>query len=83
MSNLQALLRAILSQPDQTSAGAPQWSALIAIADQGRALAGLETLDGPSQTLPMLYHLPSSAFHDIIRGGHPGHGHITLSSDRR
>src|SRR5262249_38291167 len=30
-----------------TSAGAPQWSALLAIADQGRALNGLGTLDGP------------------------------------
>jgi subtilase family serine protease len=31
-----------------TSAGAPQWSALIAIADQGRALEGKGTLDGGS-----------------------------------
>jgi subtilase family serine protease len=51
-----------------TSVGAPQWSALIAMADQGRALAGLPALDGPSQTLPLLYHLPSSAFHDITSG---------------
>jgi hypothetical protein len=51
-----------------TSAGAPQWSALIALADQGRALRGLGTLDGPSQTLPLLYHLPALAFHDITSG---------------
>jgi hypothetical protein len=38
-----------------TSAGAPQWAALIAIADQGRVLAGNSTLDGASQTLPLLY----------------------------
>ena len=38
-----------------TSAGAPQWAALIAIADQGRVLAGNGTLDGASQTLPLLY----------------------------
>jgi len=56
-----------------TSAGAPQWAALLAIADQGRALNGLDTLDGPSQTLPMLYALVGTplyneAFHDITTG---------------
>ena len=51
-----------------TSAGAPQWSALIAIADQGRALAGLGSLSGASQTLPAIYALPSSDFHDITSG---------------
>ena len=40
-----------------TSAGTPQWAALVAIADQGRALGGQATLDGASQTLPMLYSL--------------------------
>jgi subtilase family serine protease len=40
-----------------TSAGAPQWAALVAIADQGRALSAQGTLDGPSQTLPILYSL--------------------------
>jgi subtilase family serine protease len=40
-----------------TSVGSPQWAALIAIADQGRALSNLGTLDGPSQTLPVLYSL--------------------------
>jgi hypothetical protein len=50
-----------------TSAGAPQWTALIAIADQGRALQGLGSLDGPSQLLPRLYHLPGD-FHDITTG---------------
>jgi subtilase family serine protease len=49
-----------------TSAGAPQWAALIAIADQGRALNGLGTLDGPSQTLPAVEaFLPLSDFHVI------------------
>jgi len=51
-----------------TSAGAPQWSALVAIADQGRALNGEGTLDGPSQTLPALYQMPSGNFHAIITG---------------
>ena len=51
-----------------TSDAAPQWAALIAIADQGRALAGKAALDGATQTLPMLYALPSSDFHDITSG---------------
>ena len=51
-----------------TSAAAPQWAALVAIADQGRALAGKDPLDGVSQTLPMLYSLPSSDFHDVTSG---------------
>jgi subtilase family serine protease len=55
-----------------TSAGAPQWAALIAIADQGRALDGLATLDGYSQTLPDLYAAPND-FTDITSGsnGYP------------
>jgi hypothetical protein len=51
-----------------TSAGAPQWAALVAIADQGRVAAGLGTLDGLTQTLPRLYQLPQSDFHDITGG---------------
>ena len=51
-----------------TSDAAPQWAALIAIADQGRLQAGLGTLDGPSQALPLLYGLPPSDFHDITTG---------------
>jgi subtilase family serine protease len=43
-----------------TSAGAPQWAALVAIADQGRAAAGSNTLDGATQTLPVLYGLYSA-----------------------
>lgn len=38
-----------------TSAGAPQWAALVAIADQGRSLQSLPTLSGASQTLASLY----------------------------
>jgi subtilase family serine protease len=51
-----------------TSLSCPIWAGLIAIADQGRVANGLGTLDGPSQTLPMLYQLPSSDFHDITSG---------------
>jgi hypothetical protein len=55
-----------------TSAGAPQWSALIAIADQGRVQAGLRSLDGPGETLPLIYSLPASDFHDITSGSNGG-----------
>jgi subtilase family serine protease len=51
-----------------TSAGAPQWAALVAIADQGLALAGKPSLDGPGQTLPAIYQLPDSDFHDVTGG---------------
>jgi Ca2+-binding RTX toxin-like protein len=35
----------------------------VAIADQGRALAGEQSLDGANDLLPMLYSLPDSDFH--------------------
>ncbi len=51
-----------------TSAGAPQWGALVAIADQGRVASGKKTLDGATGTLPAIYDLPASDFHDITSG---------------
>ena len=56
-----------------TSAGAPAWAALFAIADQGRELNGLDTLDSGTQTLPMLYDLVGTplyaqAFNDVTTG---------------
>ncbi len=57
-----------------TSLSAPCWAALIAIANQGRVLYNLGTLDGPSETLPDLYGLYNnpasyqSDFHDITTG---------------
>jgi hypothetical protein len=48
-----------------TSLGAPAWAGIIAIVDQGRALAGKGSLDGPTQTLPALYALPTSDFHTV------------------
>jgi hypothetical protein len=51
-----------------TSAASPQWAALVAIADQGRAAIGLGSLDGGTQLLPKLYSLSSSDFHDITSG---------------
>ncbi|HVX86796.1 MAG TPA: S53 family peptidase [Phycisphaerae bacterium] len=51
-----------------TSAGAPQWAALVAIANQGRAMLGKGTLDGATQTLPAIDALPQVDFHDITLG---------------
>ncbi len=48
-----------------TSLGTPAWAAILAIVDQGRALAGKGSLDGPTQALPALYSLPSADFHAI------------------
>ena len=45
-----------------TSFSSPAWAGLIAVANQGRKLAGLGTLDGRNDTLPKLYSLPSSSF---------------------
>jgi hypothetical protein len=69
-----------------TSAGAPQWAALVAIADQGRALAGHSSLDGPGQTLPAIYQMAttgqSTYFHDVTKGNNgysagPGYDLVT------
>lgn len=51
-----------------TSFGSPSWAALVAIADQGRAIDGLGSLDGASQTLPEIYTMPATDFHDITSG---------------
>jgi hypothetical protein len=65
-----------------TSLATPCWAALVAIADQGRVLEGGSPLDGPTQTLPALYALPSSDFHDITTGSNgfpagPGYDQAT------
>jgi len=51
-----------------TSLATPCWAGLIAIADQGRGLLGQTSLDGRTQTLPFLYQMPASNFHDITSG---------------
>jgi len=54
-----------------TSFSAPAWGAVISIVNQGRAQNGLGSLDGNTQTLPMLYQLDKSnpsAFHDVTTG---------------
>ncbi|MCY2928937.1 MAG: hypothetical protein NTV86_05480 [Planctomycetota bacterium] len=51
-----------------TSLSAPLWAGLISIVDQGRVLSGRTNLDGPSQTLPAIYALPSQNLHDVTSG---------------
>ena len=67
-----------------TSAAAPIWAGLIAIANQGRALAGATPLTGTTQTLPALYALPATAYHDIVNGnnGYPAGAGFDLTSGR-
>jgi hypothetical protein len=57
-----------------TSAGAPQWSAILAIADQARAAASLSPLNssGAQQVMDILYQNPGD-FHDITSGTSTGH----------
>ncbi|MGZ3336395.1 MAG: hypothetical protein ACXWOV_14960, partial [Isosphaeraceae bacterium] len=55
-----------------TSLSAQLFGGLIAVADQGRALAGLGTLDGATQTLPLLYSVSSADFRDLTAGSN-GH----------
>jgi subtilase family serine protease len=56
-----------------TSAGAPQWAALIALCDQFRASQyGRGALDGASQTLPQIYNIGGD-FIDITTGSNGGY----------
>ena len=52
---------------------APQWSAILAIADQGRAANGLSALNssGAQQVMDILYQNPGD-FHDITSGTSTG-----------
>jgi subtilase family serine protease len=66
-----------------TSAGAPQWAGLVAIADQGRALSGKTSLNGRTQTLPAVYSIASTkpgTFHDITSGSSTGSPVFTAGS---
>ena len=66
-----------------TSLATPMWGGLIAIANQGRSLMGDSSLNGLTQTLPTLYDLPSTDFHDITTGSNgtysatPGYDLVT------
>jgi hypothetical protein len=62
-----------------TSVGAPSWSGLIAITDQGLALNGVGSLANAQSSL---YQLSSSDFHDITTGSNgynagPGYDLVT------
>ncbi len=50
-----------------TSFAAPSWAALVAVANQGRALAGVPVFD-MATLMPMLYTMPASNFNDILSG---------------
>ena len=78
-----------------TSAGSPQWSALIALANQGRIAAGKTALDGYTQTLPALYAMTTGTtgtqdLYDVTSGSNsvgsagPGFDLVTgLGTPRR
>jgi hypothetical protein len=61
-----------------TSAGAPQWAALLAIADQGRVSNGQPALDStsPQEVMTTLYKNPGD-FHDITTGTSTGSPNYT------
>jgi subtilase family serine protease len=71
-------------QASGTSAGTPQWAALIALADQGREASGQRPLSS-TQTLDALYQFAGSYsyFHDITSGSNgaytagPGYDLVT------
>ena len=72
----------IVSQGNQmlvggTSMAAPAWAGLIAIADQGLAIATGTTMDGPTQALPGLYAAPAAAFYDVTSGSRASTGYDT------
>ncbi len=71
-----------------TSLSTPMFAAVMAIVDQGRAVIGLGSLDGATQTLPALYSLAANPtsyaadFHDITTGNNgyaagPGYDLVT------
>lgn len=51
-----------------TSLATPLFAGIIAVTNQGRVHNGLGTLDGSTETLPALYKLPTSDYHDITTG---------------
>jgi subtilase family serine protease len=63
-----------------TSDAAPQWAALVALADEGRINNGLTALNGPTQTLPMIYSLSASDFHDVTSGASTGSPKISATA---
>ncbi len=62
-----------------TSDAAPQWAALVAIADQGRIAAGETPLTG-AQLSADLYQFPASDFNDITSGNSTGKPSLSAST---
>jgi hypothetical protein len=67
------------AQVGGTSAGPPEWAALVAIADQGRALASSAAL---ANVQADVYSVPAGDFHDVTRGSngfsaHAGYDLVT------
>jgi subtilase family serine protease len=56
-----------------TSAGAPQWAGIVALADQARAAYGLGSLANGQVAV---YNLPGSDFHDVTSGSN-GYSAVT------
>lgn len=64
-----------------TSLASPLFAAYTAIVDQGRAIEGRNTLDGPTQLLPAIYaSSTANGFHDITSGnnGYSAHAGYDL-----
>jgi hypothetical protein len=64
-----------------TSAGAPQWAAILAIADQGRAAYGQPAVDSSSaqEVMTTLYKNPGD-FHDVTSGTSTGSPNYTAAT---
>jgi hypothetical protein len=63
-----------------TSAGSPQWAALLAIADQGRSLSAKPALNsaGPQEVMTTLYkNATAGIFHDVTGGTSSGSPNYT------
>jgi hypothetical protein len=67
-----------------TSLSAQLFAGVLAVADQGRALAGAGTLDGATQTLPALYAASSANYLDVTAGsnGYGAHAGYDLATGR-
>lgn len=66
-AGMPALVNGDWFQADGSSNAAPAWTALLAIVNQARIAAGQKALNGPTQTLPMLYQLPAADFNKITQ----------------
>jgi subtilase family serine protease len=63
-----------------TSVGAPAWAGIMAIVNQGRAVAGLPALTGSTQTVPTLYTLPSSDFNKAPVSTHGSASNLSINT---